>query len=103
VDVRRSYSCIACGARSPEVETEHTLISSRFGWRLTRQLKNEELILEWRCARCWQRYKQERALEMTPPDGITAAAPSSEREPSSGERGVAPPSSGMPTRTRRSK
>lgn len=66
----RSYVCVDCRAKSPVVETEYTLISSRFGWRLTRRTERDgALTLEWRCPACWQRRKAERQLAMTPSEG----------------------------------
>jgi hypothetical protein len=57
---RHTQVCIGCGARSPEAETNYTLISSRFGWRLHRY-KNESggYVLEWYCPKCWSRRKGE--------------------------------------------
>jgi hypothetical protein len=67
----RSYQCIDCRAKSPVVETEYTLISSRFGWRLTRRTARDgALLLEWRCPNCWHRYKVDRQMAMTPADGV---------------------------------
>jgi len=60
--------CIDCRAPSPDVETEYTLISSRFGWRLTRRLERDgATTLEWRCPACWARYKQLKAASGEPP------------------------------------
>ncbi|MBI2394736.1 MAG: hypothetical protein HYV09_34525 [Deltaproteobacteria bacterium] len=79
----KRYACVDCRARAPEVETEYTLISSRFGWRLTRKIDRDGTIqLEWRCPTCWARRKQEKAMVATPGEGV----PSS--EPSSSQRGV---------------
>lgn len=69
----RSYQCIDCRARSPAVETEYTLISSRFGWRLTRRVGPDgALSLEWRCPTCWTRYKNGRQTATTPGEGVPA-------------------------------
>lgn len=79
--------CLGCGAKSPEVETEYTLISSRFGWRLSRRMARDgSAILEWRCPNCWAKFKAERAalppdsnrLETPPPSSVI---PPSRREP----------------------
>ncbi|HEX8795098.1 MAG TPA: hypothetical protein VF765_29325 [Polyangiaceae bacterium] len=74
--MRDRQTCVGCGKKSPETETNYTLISAQFGWRLTRY-KNPDgtLVVEWRCPTCWREYKRAR----------TSLAP----EPSSG-----PPSSG---------
>lgn len=80
--------CLGCGARSPDVETEYTLISSRFGWRLSRRMARDgSAILEWRCPSCWAKYKAERAA--LPPDSSEPplssrridTPPASRREP----------------------
>ena len=82
----RSYQCIDCRTRSPAVETEYTLISSRFGWRLNRRATRDgSLVLEWRCPTCWVRFKQERTLAMTPSEGV---ATFSLEPPSSSRRGT---------------
>ncbi len=57
--------CIDCGTQSPETETNYTLISSQFGWRLTRTRTADGLFnVEWRCPACWKEHKrQKQALE----------------------------------------
>jgi hypothetical protein len=57
-----SRRCHDCREQAPAVATDFTLISTRYGWRLTRSLKNGETTLEWRCPRCWQRHRQTRAV-----------------------------------------
>jgi hypothetical protein len=50
--------CRGCGTVSPETNTEFTLISSKFGWRLSRSAEKDgrnELV--WRCPACWQDFK----------------------------------------------
>jgi hypothetical protein len=88
MDEKRIH-CLGCGAKSPEVETEYTLISGRFGWRLSRRLARDgSFILEWRCPNCWAKFKSERAASgdgETPPssrrpDLLTPPA-SSRRDP----------------------
>ena len=80
-----SFVCIGCRVTSPSVETEYTLISNRFGWRLTRRTdKSGVLVLEWRCPACWARYKQERSLAMTPSEGVPIAT----AEPPAGTEGA---------------
>lgn len=76
----RTYQCIGCSARSPDVETEYTLISSRFGWRLTRS-KNPDgsYALEWRCPTCWARFKDEKTA--ISPFGVATNPPPSSRKP----------------------
>jgi len=56
--MRDRQICIGCGKKSPETETNYTLISSRFGWRLTRTNDaTGKLVVAWRCASCWRLYK----------------------------------------------
>jgi hypothetical protein len=51
-------TCIDCGITSPETSTNYTLISSTFGWRLTRRKMDAgQIVLEWRCASCWRKHK----------------------------------------------
>jgi DNA-directed RNA polymerase subunit RPC12/RpoP len=55
---RNAHVCSDCGAESPEVETNYTLISARHGWRLTRAfLPDGKIRMEWRCPTCWVRFK----------------------------------------------
>ncbi len=54
--------CVQCKAKSPEAET-HALISAKHGWRLIRRLDSDgNVMLEWRCPPCAERYKKLRAL-----------------------------------------
>jgi hypothetical protein len=57
--MRDRQVCIDCGKKSPETETNYTLISAQFGWRLTRRrAHNGDFIVEWRCAECWRDHKK---------------------------------------------
>jgi hypothetical protein len=50
--------CVGCGAVAPDTDTNHTLISSTFGWRLTRRKSFDgTTLLDWRCAKCWKQLK----------------------------------------------
>ena len=50
--------CVGCSTLAPETTSNHTLISARFGWRLTRsKLPDGEWKFEWRCAKCWREHK----------------------------------------------
>jgi hypothetical protein len=50
--------CVDCGATAPVTNTAHTLISREHGWRLLRkQAPDGRWVLQWRCASCWQRFK----------------------------------------------
>lgn len=58
---RHTQTCVTCGAQSPDTETNYTLISSRFGWRLHRfKDATGEFVLEWYCPKCWARRKAAR-------------------------------------------
>jgi hypothetical protein len=51
-------TCIDCGANAPETDTSYTLISSTFGWRLTRRaVADGSRAVEWRCPSCWNKHK----------------------------------------------
>ena len=51
-------TCIDCGARAPNTDTNYTLISATFGWRLTRRmLQDGSRAVEWRCPTCWNSHK----------------------------------------------
>jgi hypothetical protein len=64
--MRDRQTCVDCGRKSPQTETNYTLISSRFGWRLLHYaLPNGTIAVEWRCPACWREYKRARGLDMT--------------------------------------
>jgi len=55
-------TCVDCKAQSPKTNTNFTLISARFGWRLRRErLPDNRVVIEWRCPGCWQKFKSARA------------------------------------------
>ena len=57
--MRDRQTCIDCGKKSPETETNYTLISAQFGWRLSRRrAENGEFVVEWRCPDCWRNHKK---------------------------------------------
>jgi hypothetical protein len=59
-------TCVGCGKNAPETDTNYTLISAQFGWRLTRVKRTDgSVALEWRCPTCWRDYKRARG-------GVTA-------------------------------
>jgi hypothetical protein len=86
--------CDGCGASAPDTNTDYTLISKSFGWRLTRRkLPDGALTMEWRCASCWKKYKGERAV---PPSVVaTVGSPAAARS-SHPPREVVPSSSRPP-------
>jgi hypothetical protein len=54
-------NCVGCGILAPETETNYTLISAQFGWRLARTVgPNGTILLEWRCPNCWRAFKAKR-------------------------------------------
>jgi hypothetical protein len=57
--MRDRQTCIGCGKKSPETETNYTLISAQFGWRLTRYRNADgAIVIEWRCPACWREFKK---------------------------------------------
>jgi hypothetical protein len=73
-------TCTDCRTLSPETESEFTLISSRFGWRLSRErLPGDQLRIAWRCPSCWQKYKASKPQPATGPMGAQDAPPSGHR------------------------
>lgn len=55
---RPRSTCVGCGKESPETETNYTLISAQFGWRLARRPGPDgTLMAEWRCPSCWREFK----------------------------------------------
>jgi DNA-directed RNA polymerase subunit RPC12/RpoP len=76
--VADSQTCVTCGKQAPETETNYTLISAQFGWRLTRYKRADgTLVLEWRCPNCWREFKRSRSA----PTGSmgTGSRPAAER------------------------
>jgi hypothetical protein len=60
VDEQTFQFCTLCGARSPETTTDYTLISAKFGWRLTRTKTAEGgYSLQWFCPKCWAKRKSD--------------------------------------------
>jgi hypothetical protein len=86
--MRERARCIGCGRLSPETETNYTLISSQFGWRLTRFRRDDgEFIVEWRCPACWKHFKDSRrgddprAASSSRPPPLAPSTPTSARPP----------------------
>lgn len=90
--MRDRQTCIGCGKKSPETETNYTLISAQFGWRLTRYKDPADgtIVIEWRCPTCWRDYKKAKGTDAVPPSGI---APDSRTtgDPTSSQRQQARP------------
>jgi len=85
-EVGKVQICVQCKAKSPEAET-HSLISSRYGWRLIRRVDSTgNPLMEWRCPTCAERYKKLRALAGQS-SGFYSAVPSKkEDEKKKGEK-----------------
>jgi hypothetical protein len=66
-------NCVDCRTLAPETNTYYTLIGPTHGWRMTRTAQGggKDMLVEWRCAPCWRKYK--------------AAAAAAGRYPSSGQ------------------
>ena len=64
---KKSNVCVDCRVLSPRTETNYTLISSKYGWRLSRsEGPNGTVILEWRCPACWTRFRARRPSILPP-------------------------------------
>jgi hypothetical protein len=51
--------CTDCGKTVPQEAGDSTLVSMKYGWRLTREPRGEVgLVPTWRCPTCWRAYKQ---------------------------------------------
>ena len=60
--VQRTHACVDCGTHVPPHDDESALISMKYGWRLTRKIQADgSSILEWRCPRCWVRFREARS------------------------------------------
>ena len=71
--MRDRQTCIGCGKKSPETETNYTLISAQFGWRLTRyKAVDGAIVIEWRCPTCWKDFKKTKGGDV---DGTAPAPP----------------------------
>lgn len=71
-----SPKCVQCGTEAPEANTDYTLISANFGWRVIRQVHPDgSHAMEWRCPSCWVAYKAIRGKgsATTPKDAAPAA------------------------------
>jgi hypothetical protein len=55
--------CVDCAALAPESASEYTLISARYGWRVTRATRQDGRgILEWRCRKCFTAFREKQFL-----------------------------------------
>jgi hypothetical protein len=70
--VKRTHTCVDCGARVPPQDDDSALISVKYGWRLTRDVDGEGATrLEWRCPKCWIKYRETRPSPGTRHDDDT--------------------------------
>ncbi len=54
--------CVDCGAASPTGNGDETLISVKYGWRLSRTPDGAGgYVFEWHCRACWLKAKQARS------------------------------------------
>jgi hypothetical protein len=50
--------CVGCRAVAPPTDSEHTLISMRHGWRVSRATDAKGRAgIEWRCPQCWAEFR----------------------------------------------
>jgi hypothetical protein len=53
------HVCVDCGMRVPPHDDNSALISMKYGWRLVRKVDaTGKPLAEWRCPRCWSRYRE---------------------------------------------
>jgi hypothetical protein len=51
-------ACVDCHRVAPQTNTEHTLLSASFGWRLARvKAPDGSNSIVWRCPACWRQHK----------------------------------------------
>lgn len=49
--------CVDCSVLAPPQSSNHSLISAKFGWRLSRIPTPRGTRYEWRCPACWQKHR----------------------------------------------
>jgi DNA-directed RNA polymerase subunit RPC12/RpoP len=68
----RNHACADCGTQVPPIDDESALISMKYGWRLTRKVQSDGTsLLEWRCPKCWARFRESRRAPERREDGGT--------------------------------
>jgi len=86
-------TCVDCAAKAPQTNTQHTLISNSFGWRLSRRVQpGGTTTLEWRCPSCWRKHKT--VLERAPGQKVGKRAQVSPKSDSPALRSSWPPPGG---------
>ncbi len=58
--------CADCGTKSPETNTQYTLIA-KHGWRVVRTGGVGQASIEWRCPGCWASFKSRQPAPPAPP------------------------------------
>ncbi len=63
---REAQTCAGCGAKSPEMRSDSSLIST-MGWRIRRWTNERgEAAFEWRCPACWAEFKRMEGARLAP-------------------------------------
>jgi len=71
-DEAKTQTCADCGAVSPPISTNYTLIGTH-GWRITRRATTDgALVVEWRCPDCWIAHKRASRPDDVAPDPARA-------------------------------
>ncbi len=53
----RIHQCADCRKHTPVNSANYTLITCRYGWRLTHGSgRDGRKFVEWRCPSCWSRF-----------------------------------------------
>jgi hypothetical protein len=53
-----SKICVGCGTVAPPTDSEHTLISMKHGWRVSRAVDGKGRSgMVWRCPTCWTEFR----------------------------------------------
>ena len=66
-------TCGDCGIAAPPADNDSTLISVKYGWRLTREPQpNGETVFHWRCPDCWRRQKERLGTASSGQSGIVS-------------------------------
>jgi hypothetical protein len=93
----QSEACATCGKKPPTVDTNYTLFSSKFGWRLSKQRNADGTVhIDWLCPDCWKAHKSGsvRAAVPAPMASDKDEASASSTRPAA--RRAIPPASGQP-------
>jgi hypothetical protein len=57
------HACVGCALLSPVSDDESSLLSMKYGWRLSRTPDGHGgHAYAWRCPACWKKLKQRRSL-----------------------------------------